>query len=55
MGSGSTWVGFSDIWWMLVNVGEYLMKKVHRYESKFGLIGSFLSVDLDDLSGDFEK
>ena len=35
------WVGFGDIWRMLVNVGEYLMKKVHRYKSKFGWICSF--------------
>ena len=28
--TGSTWVGFGDIWRMLANVGDYLQKKVYQ-------------------------
>ena len=40
---------------MLANVGNYLWKNVDRCESKFGRIHSFLSVDFDNLSADFEN
>ena len=50
--TGSTLVGFGNIWRMLANVGEYLLIKAHRYESKFGRMRSFLSVDFDNLSAD---
>ena len=46
---------FGNIWWMLVNVGEYLLKKVHRYKSKFGQKQEFLPVDFDNLSANLEK
>ena len=36
-------------------VGEYLLKKVHSYKSKFGQMHKFLSVDFDNLSADLEK
>jgi hypothetical protein len=40
---------------MLANVGKYLLKNVHRYESKFGRKQEFLPVDFDNLSADLEK
>ncbi len=53
--TGSTWVGFGEMWRMLANVGEYLLKNVHRYESKFGQKQEFLHVVFDNLSADLEN
>ena len=43
------------IWRHLAEVGEFLVMKVCREQSKFCRIESFLSVDLDNLSADFKK
>jgi hypothetical protein len=39
----------------LAKVGEYQMKKGHRYKSKACMIPEILSVNFDNLSADFKK
>jgi hypothetical protein len=48
---GWIWQHLADVG----NVGEYLLKKVHRYESKFGRKQEYVPVDFDNLSADLEK